>query len=219
MPDAGAFNGSSAGKSYMRNGSIIVQDDDGHEVLYVGMMSDGVRRGIEILDHGGDSLVALGDMLDGSRGLQIESSRWPGVDLVKMTTAGTAAPHLTGVSSDPTAVKTVTSGTFTDTWQVTFGSVLGTGVEVMIPWSTGAATTGQLQVVSNVPSHTQSVDLPAGSSGYKFVRWIHGADPGTGPLVLIVQALRSSGAGTVSVFPCQAWVTDPLLCFDGGNWL
>jgi hypothetical protein len=212
------FYSSGASRAFLRQGGLVIQDDDGNDIAFIGLMSDGTRRGVELLNQFGDSLLSFGELPDGSRGLLVESAT-DGWDLVKMTTDGWAAPHLAGVPSDPAAVKSVTSGTFASQWQVTFGSVLGRGVEVMIPWATDVGTTGELQVISNVPSTTQVVSLPSGGNSYKYVRWTPGLRPGTGPLILQVQARRASGAGNVYVYPCQGWVQDPTLCFDGGNWL
>jgi hypothetical protein len=176
-------------------GSFISEDDFGNGLVYVGKLPDGTSRGLEIIS---------------------AASLW---DLVKMTTAGWIAPHLQGAPYDPAAQKLVTSGVFATQYAVLFGDYLGPGVEVMVPWATAAGTTGELQVVSNGGGTTATHALAANSSGFAFVRWLHGTPVGSGPFTVSVQARKTAGAGSIAIGLSHAWVQDPTLCSSGGTWV
>lgn len=206
------------GKGYLRKGGFVVQDDAGNNVAYIGLMMDGTSRGIQILDETGNSLVRLGDLPDGSQGLQITSQQY-GFDLVKMTDVGWSAPHIAGVTTDPAASKTVTSSAFAEVWRVTFGSVLGPGVEVMFPWATGVTTTGELMLQTSTPAVTTPLILPANSSGFAFCRWLHGSTIGAGPFTIQAMARRATGSNNVLVYATSGWVQDPSLCSIAGTWV
>lgn len=198
----------------------LTKDLDELRAMVIGRLPGASAAGGSIVfpDESGHPLATFGRLSDGSTGIQIQSALF-GWNLAKMTDAGWIAPHLMGTAYDPAATKTVTSGTFADTYAILFGSCLGPGVEVMIPWVTAAATTAELQVTSNAGGTTAIHALPANSSGYAFVRWLHGTPPGTGPFDLRAQARRATGVGNVSIAPCNAWVQDPTICSSGGTWV
>lgn len=173
------------------SGTFTAADDDGNDLVYVGALPDGTR-GLEIVS------AALG---------------W---DLVKMTTEGWLKPHLMAVSIDPTASKSTTSATFATQYTTYFGEAFGPGVEAFFSWSTGAGTTGEVRLGDNNGGTTNAQSLPAASSGYYFVRWLHTLAVGAGPFNVSLDVRRTGGANSVAVSPLMAWVQDPSVCSSVG---
>lgn len=133
-------------------------------------------------------------------------------------TEGWILPRINYILTDTAAVKNVTSGSFVETWRNYVPALEGRGVEVLIPWVTGAGTTGELRIDSNIPSNTVAYPLPAASSGVAFARWLHGGVLGSGPVVFSVMARRTAGANNVSIFESPAYGQNPVVCDADGNW-
>ena len=168
----------------------------------------------------GNDLVTTGRLTDGSSGIEINSAAHNWAILRATGVAGWTAPHLSGASYNTTASVAVTSGSFTDTFGSLFGSAFGTGIEALVPWSTGSGTAGEVRLTTNTGGTTDAHTLPAASSGVLFCRWLHGTAPGIGPLDVRCQVRRTSGAGNVTVFGGYAvYVQDPAACSVGGTWL
>jgi hypothetical protein len=170
------------------------------------------------LDANGNPLVVLGTLPDGERGLLINSATH-NYELTEMTVDGWSSPHINGDGFDPNALKNIVSGSFVATWGVEFGQALGRGVEVQVPWSTEAGTTGEIMVASNGGAQTVAVAIAANTSGYATVRWLHDLVVGQGPLQLIVYARRTGGAGNVHIACCHAWIQHPDACSSAGTWV
>jgi hypothetical protein len=172
----------------------------------------------QILDVNGNPLVVLGTLPDGRRGLMIRNEA-TGFVLSEQTTEGWIAPHLIGDNFDPSGGKNVTNSSFSIVWGVEFGDALGPGVELQIPWSTEAGTTGEVFVSSNQGGQTSTLALGAGSSGFATVRWLHDIVVGRGPAVFYAQARRSAGSGNVRIGVVHGWVQNPDVCSTGGTWV
>jgi hypothetical protein len=158
-----------------------------------GRLADGVSYGLELSDGNGDPRFYVDE-------------------------TGFGLPRATYAVRDPAAVKTVTAGTFTQTWQVVMPQSIGPGIEVWIGWSTAAGTTGELRVNNNTVQ-TDPLALAAASSANAYVRWLHQIPLGTGPANLVVEARRTGGAGGVNVFQAMAWLREPADCTTVGVWV
>lgn len=110
----------------------------------------------------------------------------------------------------------VTDGNYSDhgqvgnhPWAANMWIVHRRGIYVQVPWTTDAATTGQLRLyfsVSGVAYTSGAVTLGAASSGTATFKWIHGAplwvDAGAYGTWIVTEAQRTGGAGNVNIgFP------------------
>lgn len=172
--------------------------------------SSSIREGaLRILDETGAEIARFGQMPDGSYGLRILDAS--GGRRAEIGSEGWIDPRIVGVTRDPTAVKSVTAGTWTQTWQVVIPLVVGKGVEVMIGWATDAATTGEVRVTAGAAA-TQAYPLAAGSSGELSPKWLHGQSLGTGPMRLAAEFRRTGGTGNVMAYQPAGWLRDPADC-------
>ncbi len=180
--------------------ATTITDDQGNVVGRIGRLpNDGSRPP----DTWGIALFS-GDGGPNDRRFEIGSEGW-------------ILPRLSHILTPTTAVN-VTSGSFVETWRNYVPVLEGRGVEIAIPWVTGAGTTGELRIDSNIPSSTDPLTLPANSSGVAFARWLHGGVLGSGPVSFSTMARRTGGAGNVSVFASPAYGQNPVVCDADGNW-
>lgn len=177
------------GSSSIREGALRILDETGAEIARFGQMPNGTY-GLRILDEGGGRRAEIGS-------------------------AGWIDPRIVGVTRDPAAVKAVTAGTWTQTWQVVIPLVIGMGVEVMIPWATDAATTGEVRVRAGAAA-TQAYSLAAGSGGTLYPKWLHDQTLGSGPMSLLVEMRRTGGINNVWAYQPAGWLRDPADCTASG---
>ncbi len=119
-------------------------------------------------DANGANFVFAGALPDGDRGFELRSDTH-GWDLLRATADdGWTAPHLQAAPYDPSGPKVVTPGSFAAVWGCLFGDALGAGVEIMIPFTTAASTTGEVRVVDNALGTTSTHTLPAATSSFAF---------------------------------------------------
>jgi hypothetical protein len=117
---------------------------------------------------------------------------------------GAGAP--TGLWYIPVTAATFTRLQDSEPWLCTMERLVRKGILVRVPWTTDAATTGELRLeggggiqglTPNEP--TAAVVLPAASSGIVTFRWLHGAPLWGVGASLFVAARRTGGAGNVNI--------------------
>lgn len=96
----------------------------------------------------------------------------------------------------------ITSGVFSDVFNCGIHVCVADAVHIAFPWATDAGTTGQVQLYNNVigGSSASVVNLPAASSGIIAYNWLHGQPLGTRNFQPTIKALRSGGAGNVTLW-------------------
>ena len=96
----------------------------------------------------------------------------------------------------------VTSGSFVDVFARSVDTAIADALHVVIPWTTGSATTGEIRLHNNIVGGASSdpVTLDAASGGYAEFTWLHGQEIGSGPFEPVIQVRRTAGAGDVTVF-------------------
>jgi hypothetical protein len=114
----------------------------------------------------------------------------------------------------------VTSSTFgsqaTRPWLFQFDRMVRTGIRVNISWGTASSTIGELRLYCN-GAVTDTITLPAASSGFQEFKWLHGQPLwGTTPVVLYVECRRTSGSSNVNIGIPQGRLCAPDGCTETG---
>lgn len=169
---------------------------------------------LQVLDAAATPRVVLGQLASGGYGIEVFDST--GGRRCQIDDTGFAAPALVASPRDPALSKICTSAGFTQMHQSVWGEVYGPGVECWVGWSTGFATTGEVQLSVPGGNTSSAFTLPAASAGNLYIRWLHGLAVGTVRLAVLSSARRTAGAADVNIFPMHGWVTDPAGCSAAG---
>jgi hypothetical protein len=163
--------------SSVRGGAMLVLDDDGNSIVYMGRLI-GTNDGLQVDGDGG------------ATGMMHVSSQ-----------IGWAQPYLmTSTFVRPTEAETVTSGSFVDAWLAKAEQNLSEHVRFTCAVATDAATTAEVRfTVAGTPigdtlvlagSHSAYHEFAAPTGGVLFA----------GPYWMALQARRTGGAGNVYVY-------------------
>jgi hypothetical protein len=199
----------------------LTREVDDLKALVIARLSGATQGGaFRIADSAGHLRVLLGN-LDGNPTTGhygVSAYDAAGNQRLYLDETGFGLPRYSFAVRDPAAVKVVTAGAFTQTWQVVMPQVLGPGLETWIGWSTDAGTTGEIRV-NSFASTTTALALPAASAGNAYSRWLHGIPLGTGPIAPVVEARRTGGVGNVNIYQVMGWLREPADCTSAGVWL
>lgn len=141
-----------------------------------------------------------------------------------------AAPYGGAGAPSATWYVPVTAATFdhsqaTQPWLARVARIVRTGFIVRVPWSTDAATTGEVRLYGDAGfpaganNPTSAVALAANSSGIVDFRWLHGVDPWDATdAAIFIEARRTGGAGNVNIgYPLGGVIqADPRNCTPTG---
>lgn len=103
----------------------------------------------------------------------------------------------------------VTSATFVPCFEAAIALLYTPELEFSFPIGVDAATTGEVKITF-AGQATDTESLSASFSGNANCRWAHGADIGTGPGFVKIEARRLTGTGNINIW----W---PTTCSHRGN--
>ncbi|MHB8671865.1 MAG: hypothetical protein ACYDAD_15105, partial [Acidimicrobiales bacterium] len=94
----------------------------------------------------------------------------------------------------------VTAASYTVAFAAAINQILHPTVTGSVVVTTDAGTTGRVRVrETTTGAVTADRALPAGAATTATIAWAHGIAPGSGPLVFVVEAVRDTGTGNVTV--------------------
>jgi hypothetical protein len=112
----------------------------------------------------------------------------------------------------------LTTGSFDTCWEAQVSRWSHQAVYALVPWRTGAGTTGEVRLEASFTTSSDPVVLAAASSGTATFRWLHGQDiwSPTASLALFVTARRTAGANSVFIgYPYLALIDPAGATFAG----
>lgn len=153
-------------------------------------------------DPNGTDRIIIGQFSDGDYGLQINNPA--GMTVYKAGQYGVTRPDYLLQLTQPNTYTDINSATFVTVWAATCTYVTADAIRFTIAVSADAATTGEVQITSNISgSPTTAVQtVPASTAnGYEWNWAPPGLIVGTGPVIFSLQARRTSGTGLIHVYP------------------
>lgn len=164
-----------------------------------------------ITDDAGVVRVMLGRMNEAGTDYGFEVRNDTGDTVYQAVNEGVAYPRLPMQILQSGLFVPVTSATFGPQWDLVCPYATANAVQVQTYVSADAATTGELRLTMNIGGSpvTATVAIPAASGNYYEFKWAPvGLAVATGPIVIGVEARRTSGAGNVNVYaPVQSYMT------------
>ena len=185
----------------------------------------GPARRSRVLDDNDDDRVRAGKLTaaGGSGdawGLEIVNQPgtvdWPGGEpFFRVTNDGAEYPYQTIPGVDDTLSIATSSATFTKTWSAATGILMHKYASSTVVVTTPGGTTGEIRLSINVGTslevNSSPVAIGSGAAGYFTVpAFAHGLDLWTGPHFFEIQARKTAGGGSVTVYqPTLAVVLTP----------
>ena len=157
---------------------------------------------ISVLNSAGVVIAEMGRLGYGENGLRVMAANGVTPILQVDQTQGFGLPWFSTEWKTPADAVTVTSGTFVDTWTTLSELMYSTQILFRVGLQTDGTTTGEVKVVFlGGPSDIGgTLTVPISHNASHEFRILHGLTIGGGPVQLSVQARRTSGAGTFTVF-------------------
>jgi len=171
--------------STIKGGSFRVFDENDNEIVRLGAFDEAGYDGFYVKD-------AAGTQILGANGVQ-----------------GFSVPGVTVPCRCNTELVAVTAGTWTTAYTWTIEVVTAIEFRFRVPLTCDVGSTGEVRVYNNTGAAMigNVKTLASGASEVAQFRATHGLTIGTGPINVLLQAQRTSGAGNVNVYePSGLWV-------------
>lgn len=166
-------------------------------------------RNASMSDPDGVGRVYIGLLPDGDYGIEVRNA--DGVTVYLAESAGVVYPREALQITKWGDAVAVTDGAFSIIWGMVSAYATADAVQVQAYILADAATTGEARLTVNLGGTpvTAVQSIPAASGAFYEWKWdVPGMVAGTGPIVVGLEARRTSGAGNVNVYPpIQAYMT------------